>query len=192
MFENLRRLYIHYGGIAAIAKSSYFWIAVILTLLSYRSIPRFEWSDKALSVMPSLTGFTIAAFAIIFAILNQEMLEKLMALDDKGRSPIAAIAASIGHAVFIQVSALIFSIGSEFIDLSTGVDVLARWMKSLECSPEFLFSAVDWLSFSLSAVGIFLTYYGVLLVLAAILSIVRMQLLVANATKSKPPVPPTR
>ena len=80
MFENLRRLYRHYGGIAAVLTSWYFWVAAFLSALSYESIFDFAWVDMALSVMPSLTGFTIAAFAIIFAILDAELLKKLMVL----------------------------------------------------------------------------------------------------------------
>ncbi|SMX34387.1 hypothetical protein [Actibacterium lipolyticum] len=189
MFENLRKLYVHYGGMKAIVKSSYFWVSVLLAVLSYQSIASYEWTDKAVSVMPSLTGFTIAAFAIIFAILDPEMLRKLVAADDQGRSPIAEIAASIGHAVFIQVSAMIIAISSKLVDLNTAVITAADWICSKGYSPKIFVCAIDWLAFSFSAIGLFFTYYGVMLVLAAILSIVRMQLIVAAATKSKPAKP---
>lgn len=189
MFENLRKLYSHYGGIKAIVKSSYFWISIILASLSYQSISNFEWADKALSVMPSLTGFTIAAFAIIFAILEPEMLRKLMAADGSGRSPIAGIAASIGHAVFIQVSAMVLAISSKLVDLFTVIGIIADWFLSKGYSPVIFLRVVDWLELFFSATGLFFTYYGVMLVLAAILSIVRMQLIVADATKTKPAGP---
>lgn len=194
MLENLRKLYAHYGGIKAIVKSSYFWVSILLAALSYQSIANFEWADKAVSVMPSLTGFTIAAFAIIFAILEPEMLRKLMATDGDGRSPIAEIAASIGHAVFIQVSAMIIAISSKLVDLTTVIEKVADWIFSKGYSPIIFLCAMDWLALFFSAAGLLFTYYGVMLVLAAILSIVRMQLIVADATKTKraaPPKPPS-
>ncbi len=194
MFENLRKLYRRYGGIKAIVKSSYFWVSFILAALSYQSISNYEWADKALSVMPSLTGFTIAAFAIIFAILEPEMLRKLMATDGDGRSPIAEIATSIGHTVSVQVSAMIIAISSKLIDLTAVTEAVADWTCSKGYSPIIFLCAMDWLALFFSGFGLFFTYYGVILVLAAILSIVRMQLIVADATKTKPaasPKPPS-
>ncbi|WP_333685056.1 hypothetical protein [Pontibaca methylaminivorans] len=194
MLENLRKLYSCYGGIKAIIKSSYFWVLVILAALSYKSITNYEWADKAVSVMPSLTGFTIAAFAIIFAILEPEILRKLTATDGDGHSPIASIAASIGHAVFIQVSAMIIAISSKLVDITGLIEIVADWVFSKGYSPIIFLCAMDWLALFFSAAGLFFTYYGVMLVLAAILSIVRMQLIVAGATKTKPaasPKPPS-
>lgn len=190
MFENLRKLYSRYGGIKAIKTSSYFWVSVFLAALSYSSIAGYEWVDKAIGVMPSLTGFTIAAFAIIFAILDPRMLRKLLATDDSGQSPIASIAASIGHAVFIQVSAMIIAISSSLVDISGVVEFVAKLICSIGYSPEIFLLTMEWLALSFSAAGLFFTYYGVMLVLAAILSIVRMQLIVAGATKTEPAAAP--
>lgn len=186
MFENLRKLYSHHGGIQTVVSSSYFRVSILLAVLSYQSVASYEWADTAVSVMPSLTGFTIAAFAIIFAILDQGMLRKLMALDGEGRSPIAEIAASIGHAVFIQVSAMILALSSKLVDLTTVINAVSDWLYSKGYAPNIFINAMDWLALLFSALGLFLTYYGVMLVLAAILSIVRMQLIVAGATRSKP------
>jgi len=74
MFENLQKLYRNYGGIKAVMTSWYFWVAAFLSVLSYEAIFDFSWVGITLSVLPSLTGFTIAAFAIIFAILDAEVI----------------------------------------------------------------------------------------------------------------------
>jgi hypothetical protein len=183
MFENLRNLYRHYGGLTAVMTSWYFWVAAFLSALSYKSIFDFGWADLALSVMPSLTGFTIAAFAIIFAILDAELLKKLMLPDGNGHSPISAIASSIGHAVFIQVSALILAISSKTIDLSGVWSFLEAYIRCNKYPPEFFLKFGFWVPNFFSGIGLLFTFYGVILVLAAILSIVRMQLIVAKATK---------
>lgn len=190
MFENLRKLYRHYGGLSAIVKSSYFWVSILLAAMSYKSIANAEWADRAMSVMPSLTGFTIAAFAIIFAILEPDMLRKLIAADDNGRSPIAEIAASIGHAIFIQVSAMILALSSKLVDLTLIIETVEDWICSFGYSSSLFLRGMNWLEYFFSAIGLFFTYYGVLLVLAAILSIFRMQLIVAGVTKAKPSAPP--
>mgnify|MGYP001080904868 CR=1 FL=1 len=186
MFENLSKLYGHYGGIKAVLKSGYFWVAVFLSIISYKSIFDFGWTDLALGIMPSLTGFTIAAFAIILAILDPNMLKALLVSDEDGRSPITSIAAAIGHAVFIQVMAMVLAISHKVINLN---DCIVFVVKKLEChgysSSDFL-SLVNWIKNIGSTTGLFCTYYGVLLVLAAILSIVRMQLIIADNTKPKP------
>lgn len=187
MFENLRKLYRHYGGVNAIVKSSYFWVSILLAALSYQSIWDFGWADKAVSIMPSLTGFTIAAFAIIFAVLEPAMLRKLMATDGHGRSPIAGIATSIGHAVFIQVSAMILAISSKLVDLSDIIPIIANWIYCKEYSLNIIHVVINYFRLFFSTLGLFFTYYGVMLVLAAILSIVRTQLIVADATKITPP-----
>lgn len=186
MFENLIKLYSHYGGARAVLKSGYFWISLLLAVLSCKSIESRGWADKAVGVLPSLTGFTIAAFAIIFAILSPEMLRRLMAADDYGRSPIAEIAASIGHAVSIQVLALILAVSSDLVELTSLSNTMSGWMHSMGYSPEPFILSMHWLSLSVSAAGLFSLYYGVMLVLATILSIVRMQLIVSAATRAKP------
>lgn len=185
MFENLGKLYRQFGGFVAVLKSGYFWVAIILCGISYDSILDKSWADLALSVMPSLTGFTIAAFAIIFAILDEKMLHALTISDDSGKSPMATIAAAIGHAVLVQVSALILAIAFKTVDLNEYIQLTVREMPKIGYSPENFVLWVNWIKNIGSALGLFFTYYGVMLVLAAILSIFRMQLIAANAKKAK-------
>lgn len=185
MFENLGKLYAHYGGVGAIVRSSYFWVSMLFAVISLSAVDNSEWADRALSVMPSLAGFTIASFAIIFAILDPEMLRKLLVPDSGGSSPITRIAASIGHAVFIQVSAMVFAIAFKLSDLNPlflKLDLLLRCSGS---SGTFFRDVAGWISVIFSSLGLFLTYYGVMLVLAAILSIVRVQLIIADASRKR-------
>lgn len=182
MFENLRYLYKHYGGLWAVASSSYFWIAIFFTLLSYPAIGTISWAKVALSIFPSLAGFTIAAFAIIFAILDESMLKALMKSDDEGKSPISAIASAIGHAVFIQVAAIILAVGFNTVDAASFIELVEIVASCTELDPKKAVAFLEWTKSSLSALGLLLTYYGALLVLAAVLSIVRMQIIVSDST----------
>ncbi|WP_421704518.1 hypothetical protein [Aliiroseovarius sp.] len=184
MFENLRKLYRHYGGSTAVLTSWYFWVAFILSSLSYSSIVDASWSEVALGVLPSLTGFTIAAFAIIFAILDADLLKKLMGADENGYSPISTIAASIGHAVFVQVAALLIASAFQIARLESLIDALDRLATCHGYSIEIFVLIVEWGKYTFSGIGLLFTYYGIVLVLAAILSIVRMQLIVASTMKT--------
>ena len=189
MFENLRKLYVHYGGIRAVLKSSYFWVALIMTAISYRSIVDHDWAGITLGAMPSLTGFTIAAFAIIFVILDPHLLKKLMTPGANGTSPITSVAASIGHAVFIQVASMILALAFKVADLSEVIAVIAKELHGVGWSSTVFLAATQWIKNMLSAVGLVLTYYGLLLVLAAVLSIFRMQVIVAGIEKGRKPSP---
>lgn len=185
MFENLRKLYKHHGGIASVASSFYFWLAVLFSILSFRSIPSFDWAEVTLTIMPSLAGFTIAAFAIIFAILEPNMLKALVSPDDEGQSPIAAIAASIGHAVLIQILSIIIAILSKLADIWDLISNYFDWIlygKIRQSIYDFIISCINNL---FSFLGLFFTFYGVLLVLAAVLSIVRMQVIVTESKNKK-------
>lgn len=188
MFENLRKLYAHYGGLTAAAKSWYFWIALFLSAASYRSILEFSWTSLTLEIMPSLTGFTVAAYAIIFAIIEPRKLRALMAPDTAGRSPIAAIAASIGHAVFVQLISIIIALSFHFINLNYPIAYIQKqFQTNANVAYVLIPLIVTLIKCITSTIGIICTYYGIFLVLAAILSIVRVQLILADASKPKLP-----
>ena len=135
MFENLKKLYEQYGGFKTVVCSWYFWIAVFLSLISYHSVLDFSWTKIALGIIPPLTGFTIAAFAIVFAILGEEKVRKLTVPNEEGVSPISTIAASIGHAVFVQVTALTLAIAMETVDLQKVVALLENNPQCWEALP---------------------------------------------------------
>jgi len=182
MIENLRFLYRHYGGVGALISSYYFWFAFAFTFLSFQAIHNGTWTQVALAVLPSLTGFTIAAFAIIFAILDRRKIEILLPFQD-GVSPIVSIAASISHAVGIQIFAILISIIYEL----NNVDEAIFFVNSLVGNYELKLLVEHYFqvgSIIFSFIGMFLTYYGIFLVLAAVLSVFRIQLSAAKKSKS--------
>lgn len=168
MFENLRLLYHEYGGIPAALRSGYFWCAIIGTVISVHGGAYSDWTSVTTSVMPSITGFTIAAFALVFAVLGPEQIKRLSPRGPDGKSPLLGIMSSIAHAVVIQATSLIFA---SIIKLSSWTDtMLSNWVSNFPC----LQSTVNYVPFVFASLGIFLTLYGLLLVLASVLSIFRM------------------
>lgn len=158
---NLGSLYSSYGGVKSLFSSSYFWIAAILTALSWRSIGGATWANLAQAALPNLAGFSIAAFAILFAILDDRARLALRAPDPRlgDRSPLLILASSICHAVIVQIGAFLYSV----VYTSKPFPII----DGLEC-------AAKTVNLAGSTLGVFLVIYAVLLVMAAVLSIFKM------------------
>jgi len=161
LVQNLTRLYVSHGGVKALFRSAYLWIAVILSALSWRRIFDESWANISQSILPTLAGFSIASFAILFAILDSRARQALRAPapELQGRSPLLVLAGSVTHAVVVQVAALLFSMvfASKPFPCIHGLEMWAS-----------LCTAV------LSGLGLLLLLYGVVLVLATVLTVFKM------------------
>lgn len=159
--ESLRLLYRNYGGWRSLVQSEYFWLALVLSAACWRIGVDEKWADLAKSILPTLAGFSIAAYAIFFAVLDERARNALRAPAEElgNRSPLLILASSISHAVFIQILALL-----------TAIVFPAKPFPYISC-----FGKING-AFSLlvSFGGLFLTVYGIVLVLAAVLSIFRI------------------
>lgn len=173
MFENLRLLYRFYGGIRGVLSSAYFWVSLSLSI-GLGVLSGFgPWYDIAHSTLPSLAGFSIAAFAIIFVVLKPEQISALLSSKGEGdKPPLLSVASVICHAILIQVftillAGIVISVNQgEIIELSCGTEPIDICWK--------LFAAGKFL---LDFLGSFLLFYSWLLVLAAALSVLRMMAL---------------
>jgi hypothetical protein len=154
-------LYKSYGGWAGLVKSEYFYLALILSALCWRLAANGTWADLAKSVLPTLSGFSIAAYAIFFAVLDERAREVLRAPAPKldNRSPLLILASAISHAVVIQLLGIVVAV------------VFAAKPFPVFCQ---LHDQAQWLNWTVSAIGLFATMYGIALVLAAVLSIFRI------------------
>lgn len=161
LISNLRILYQSYGGMRGLIRSEYFYVALFFTAVCWRLATNDAWADLAKSVLPTLSGFSIAAYAIFFAVLDESTRGALRApspaLGD--RSPLLIIASAISHAVVVQITGLLLAIA-----------FIAKPLPTLSCMAEIarLANAIY------SATGLFLTMYGIVLILASILSIFRI------------------
>jgi len=158
---NLRRLYRSYGGFSAMLRSSYFWISVLFTGACWRFTTSEKWVEIAQVVLPAMAGFSIAAYAVFFAVLSENDRAALMGPAESlgGRSPLLALASSVSHAVVIQVIALLWSV------------LYAAKPLPILCSLENVAVKIN---IAGGAFGILLLVYGIVLVLGAVLSIFRL------------------
>jgi hypothetical protein len=161
LISNLRILYQSYGGVAGLLKSEYFYVALLFTGVCWRLATTDAWADLAKSVLPTLSGFSIAAYAIFFAVLDESTRGALRApspaLGD--RSPLLIIASAISHAVVVQIAGLMLAIVFS-----------AKPLPTLPSMSRFALLS----NAAFSSIGLFITIYGIVLILASILSIFRI------------------
>lgn len=182
MIENIRMLYRCYGGVREILRSNYFWISIFLSIFSYDAAVSQSWVEIAISIMPSLTGFTIASFAIIFSILGPNLLRLLTPTKEGGVSPIVSLAASICHAVVVQVLSITTAISFSIIKIPF---INENYIHNIfnECTISIIIFSFEAIKYIFSFIGVFFTYYGLMLVVAAALSIFRVQLIVSTTQR---------
>lgn len=173
MFENIRLLYRHYGAGGGIWRSPYFWIAICLAL-GLGVVFGFEsWYTIAHNTLPSLTGFSIAAFAIIFVVLRPDQISALLkSKNEKDKPPLLSVASIICHAILVQVLTITLA----------GVAVLSDYKEIISfcCSNDSsnnCLMVLNYLKWGFNCLGYFLLFYSWLLVLAAALSVLRMMAL---------------
>ncbi|HEX8194112.1 MAG TPA: hypothetical protein VF552_14555 [Allosphingosinicella sp.] len=131
-----------FGGIWQIARSTYFWLAAILTA----TLPKLwltaeqggepVWVSVTLDIVPSLLGFALGGMAIMLAFSSGKFLEAIRQRG-KDNSYLRKIMASFFHFSVVLTVALVIAYVSKFYG--------NRY---------------------LSFVGVFFSLYGVLLILA--------------------------
>ena len=131
-------------------------------------IPSAEWATLATSSLPTLAGFSVASYAVFFAVLSADEREALKAPEPTlgGRSPLLMLVSSVSHAVLMQISALLLAIVYLSCPLTlSDIDVLYSYVFALP----------------ISGFGLFLTVYAVVLILAPMISIFRIMSIQAKS-----------
>ena len=161
LLSNIRSMYHSYGGALSFICSGYVWIAIVCAALSWKNIQSEEWASIAINTLPTLAGFSIAAYAIFFSVLSDSDRKALMPPHKNlgGRSPFLVLVSAVSHAVLIQLLAILIAI----IFKSKSIPIVAGWEERSE-----RFNTI------VSTIGWFLTLYGIILVAASVLSIFRI------------------
>lgn len=167
LIENLRLVYASYGGWKSLASSGYLWSAVVISALGWRTTTNGQWVDFALPILPSLAGFAIAAYAVYFSILSEDDRRKLLRPNQRlgGRKPLLVLVSGVSHAVFVQI-----------LGILTAIVFMAKPFPTVAGYE----SEAKMINISLSALGLFFTIYGILLILGSVLSLFRVLLIKAE------------
>lgn len=158
--KSLRLVYQSHGGLRAIIRSGYFWFSAFLTGLCWPSIHSESWKAAAMGSLPTLAGFSIAAYAILFAVLDERSRAALAAPEPKmqNQSPLLVIVSIVTHAVITLIATLLYV----FCFDQKPIPVLLRCM-----NPE----PVNYL---FSGLGLFMLIYSATLILSSVLTLFRV------------------
>jgi len=157
-----------YGGWSAIFGSPLFWAAAIITSLNYSQWAESKWIETTETLVPSLLGFSLGTYAILFSLINSRLKSALRNVPSgHGPSWLEVINATFFHFIFVQVISLTWAFafqGSVLFDAFNVIDDFFPRAASI-----FLV---------LRAIGSFIGYllliYSFLLTIAAALVIYRL------------------
>jgi hypothetical protein len=181
MFNGLRELYTSYGWPWALLRSPYFWAATLLTAGSLESAIDSKWEELTLQVVPSLTGFSIAGFAIVFAVLRPEQVKILLVKRDEKVAPLLKVFSGITHAILVQVLCVLIAVFRRIASSEYWILIL----DDIVCHTvsEKFSTLLVYGDRVLSAFGLFLLFYGLLLVFSVALTIFQLVVRISNVSQ---------
>ena len=160
----IRRYWRMYGGLKSILYSPYAHLSLLLLIPTYRLWLSERWWSMALSILPSLLGFSLAGFAVFLAFGSDEFKRLIGGVDESRSatsSPFMSVASAFAHFVVVQVVALLFAICAE--GLSKVPIVSDQWLGSVE----------NWMRMLGWGFGFWLFLYAICLAVAALFAIFR-------------------
>jgi len=161
LLENLGKLYYQYGGWKAFFQSDYARLSAVITAVCWRFSINENWIESTKVILPAILGFSIAAYAVFFAVLDEKARKALnepeASLDN--RSPLLALVGTVSHATLVQVFAIIFA--------------LVYSSRPIPYFHELAFM-YDYANIVFSTAGSFLLIYAVVLVISSVLSLFRV------------------
>ncbi|TIM22161.1 MAG: hypothetical protein E5Y74_11050 [Mesorhizobium sp.] len=169
--KRLRSYFSAYGGVPAVIGSPIFGIAVVITALNYSEWMTPNWVSKTEALIPSLLGFSLGTYAILFSLISNRLkgaLQKVLVRE--GVSYLHAINATFFHFIIVQVVALAWAFLFE-----------GTWFRDVMnlAAPRFPFAQeIFWWGWKIgSFMGYLLLIYSFLLMIAAALAVYRLALI---------------
>jgi len=163
-----------YGGWWSLLKSRYFVASCVCTILIGKWAIAAEWWETALSVIPSILGFSLGGYAMLFA-FGSESFQHLMAkAKTEGHSVMVVTSATFVHFILVQCLTII-------------VALFAKANCSI-CKPNII-------GLVFACTGSFLMCYSIALAVAATMRIFRLSRMLAlqleiEARRAQNEIPP--
>lgn len=161
------------GGTGAILKSFEFRVALAVSLLCWPAWLEPGWWESAISILPSLLGFTLGGFAIFLG-FGSDQFKELIARKEEAKSEYLSVSSVFLFIVTIQVIGLLYAIVCESV-----------WVPTPALLKPVI-PVLPYLNYMAWFIGFFLLVLGIVLSLRAALRIFRISrwynsFLVANA-----------
>lgn len=149
-----------YGGCKKLFASPFFWGAVVLTALCYPSWNSKDWWTTVTTVLPTILGFTIAAFALVIGLGVGVFKRQLHRARKSGKAPLyLQVSGIFVHQIVIQASAILFA-----------VVLAAIWQWPAPIQEPWV-DINEWARRASWAAAYFLFIYSILLVIAGALNL---------------------
>jgi hypothetical protein len=169
--KRLKRYFDAYGGWRAIWGSPLFHLSVIVGFSAHAYWVSAKWVDLTFSLIPSLLGFSLGTYAILFSLITNRMRKALRAVkNSRGISYLEEINATFFHFIFMQTAILFYA----FLFGGLKIDGFSSYVAKVAPIYEILVWPVCSI---LSAVGMILLVYAVSLVVGAALTVYRLALI---------------
>lgn len=149
-----------YGGFKNLFGSRFFWAAIFITAISYPYWNNKDWWNVVTTVLPTILGFTVAAFALVIGI-GTGVFKRQLHRPGKDGNPSLYIKVSgiFVHQIVIQASAIIFAVTLAALWLWP-VPTEEPWVEINEYARK-----ISW------AIGFFLFSYSLVLIIAGALNL---------------------
>lgn len=183
-----------YGGIPSFLFSPYSLIALLITIVCKNYAHSIRWVDLPKGVLPSIIGFSIAAFSLWISMLSGG-LKDIFTKNAKAIAIASNINTTFFHFIFIQIVAFMYAIIAES-------KPAAFIYKNIVTQPYFTTlqitqGAWDTFVFWMYAIGLYLFIYAVTLCLASMIALFQIGGVWRKAaekelaSKTNPGPPPT-
>jgi len=183
--RRLARYFRAYGGWRAVFGSPLFVFSVVVMALSYGRWLSGDWASGSISMLPSLLGFSLGTYAILFSLITARVKGAMRAMKDERRiSALEQVNATFFHFIFVQVLGLLWALAYQ----GTALFDLAQWLSPRWSPAATIFEVAR---ITGSAIGFLLLIYSVTLMIGAALAIYRLASIVDPAEQgSAPPATP--
>lgn len=158
-------------------------ISILVSILNVLTLLEIDWRTLSISIIPTILGFSLAAYAITFTLMGGALHNALSAAHDSDDRPLfISINATFFHNLLFQIACLSFAALSKGTFIAR---VIERYFNSG--------TAVGLIKFEVglgNAVGSFLISYAILLLLSSAVAMFRLGRLSYRAGGRTRPIAP--
>jgi len=149
-----------YGGCTALFSSTYFYVALALTVINFGAWFHSGWWDVVIASVPTILGFTLAGLAVFLGM--DSGFSKMLAGTGKAKvSPFMALVSAFVHFILTQAVAVIFAL------------TVKSAFFQVDGMPEIYYDVVFVLNRIVWFVGYFIYMYSMVQIFSAVFAIFR-------------------